>query len=120
MGFRWLKTNSIAIPEFRRKVRKTWDNPYGVFGNDNGHTMPDEESPLLQNSSGGYGHQRRGSALRQFLFDRHHTPGQDSDNRVVRWSANAFNVAKATLLSSKCDSRFPKRLIPDTVLTLRI
>lgn len=80
--------------------------------------MPDEESPLLLNSSGGHGHERRGSTLRQVLFDRHHTPGQDSDNRMVRWSANAFNVAKVTLLSSKCNSNSPERLTSGTELTL--
>lgn len=57
----------------------------------------DEESPLL-----GY-HSRdesRASFLRRVLFDRRHTPGMDSDNFFVRWTASIFNVTKVTLLSS--------------------
>lgn len=63
--------------------------------------MPDEESPLLVNSyHGGPGNEGRGSWLRQVLFDRRHTPGQDSDKLAIRWAANVWNVFKATLLSS--------------------
>lgn len=61
----------------------------------------DEESPLL-----GY-HSReesRASFLRRVFFDRRQTPGTDSDNLLVRWSARTFNVIKVTLLSSKCTS----------------
>lgn len=64
--------------------------------------MPDEESPLLVNSyHGGSGPETRGSWLRQVLFDRRHTPGQNSEKLAIRWTANVWNVIKATLLSSK-------------------
>ncbi|RKU49324.1 hypothetical protein DL546_009845 [Coniochaeta pulveracea] len=63
--------------------------------------MPDEESPLLVNSyHGGSGPETRGSWLRQVLFDRRHTPGQNSEKLAIRWTANVWNVIKATLLSS--------------------
>lgn len=88
-----LLTNSAAVVGFRRQLRKTWSNQNGV---DHGHIM-DEESPLLGNHSR---EESRAAFLRRVFFDRKHTPGQDSENRLVRWSASTFNVAKVTLLSS--------------------
>jgi hypothetical protein len=97
MGSFWL-TDATAVVEFRRKLRKTWTQSNGT--RNNGHIM-DEESPLL-----GY-HSRdesRASFLRRVFFDRKHTPGMDSGNLFVRWSARVFNVTKVTLLSSTYSS----------------
>lgn len=85
-------TDSAAVVDFRRKLRKTWSGG----AHNNGHVM-NEESPLL-----GY-HSReetRASFLRRVFFDRRQTPGTDSENVLVRWPAQAFNVTKVTLLSS--------------------
>ncbi|KAB5566515.1 calcium/proton exchanger [Coniochaeta sp. 2T2.1] len=93
MGSLWL-TDSPAVVDFRRQLRKTWTRPSRT--DTNGHIM-DEESPLLghhaQNES-------RTSFLRRVFFDRRQTPGMNSDNFAVRWTARTFNVTKVTLLSS--------------------
>lgn len=101
MGRSLLKTFHIAVPDFRRQLRKTWDHPFSVSNGDNGHTMADEESPLLVNPYGRTGTARSGSTMRQVFLDRRHTPGMESENTMVRYMASAFNVLKATLLSSK-------------------
>ncbi|KAK4166474.1 Sodium/calcium exchanger protein-domain-containing protein [Cladorrhinum sp. PSN259] len=66
-------------------------------GHANGHIMngDDEYRPLL-------GHPRSASQskFRHFLLNRTSTPGTDSPNIFVRWPAQAWNVFKATLLSS--------------------
>jgi Ca2+:H+ antiporter len=89
----WL-TDPPAVVDFRRKLRKTWDRPSGAH--DHAHIM-DEESPLLSYRPR---EENRDSVLRHVFFDRRHTPGMDSDNLVVRYSARVFNVVKVTLLSS--------------------
>jgi len=58
--------------------------------------MPADETTGLLN---GNGVQRQGT-LREFFLNKKHTPGMESDNVIVRWNANTFNVAKVTLLSS--------------------
>ena len=93
MGILWL-TDSPAVVDFRRKLRKTWDG--ATTTHNNGHIM-DEESPLLGYHSG---EESRASFLRRVFFDRRSTPGMDSDNVMVRWPARVFNVTKVTLLSS--------------------
>lgn len=96
MGSLWL-TDSPAVVDFRRKLRQTWT---GHSAHDNGHIM-DEESPLLGYHSG---EESRASFLRRVFFDRRQTPGTNSDNLFVRWSARIFNVVKVTLLSSMSSS----------------
>jgi len=56
-----------------------------------------EVSPLLgANGNGSAGH----STLRNIFLDKRHTPGMDSENRVVRSLANVLNITKVTLLSN--------------------
>lgn len=38
--------------------------------------------------------------MREFLFNKRHTAGMDSDNKMVKLSAEAFHVTKVTLLSN--------------------
>ena len=58
-----------------------------------------EESPLLGGGANGNGVSRH-STLHGILFDKKHTPGMDSENKIVRWGANTLNVTKVTLLSN--------------------
>lgn len=61
-----------------------------------------EESPLLAGANGngnGNGISRH-STLHSILFDKKHTPGMESENKMVRWGANTLNIAKVTLLSN--------------------
>lgn len=59
---------------------------------------PDESTPLINGRSGS---DSDGPGFwRQMLLDPRHTPGTDSSNHAVRYSAHVFNVTKATLLSS--------------------
>ena len=56
-----------------------------------------EDTPLLgANGNGASQH----STLRDIFFDKRHTPGMDSENRVVRSLANTLNITKVTLLSN--------------------
>ena len=87
-------TDSPAVVDFRRQLRKTWNKPTAT--DNNGHIM-DEESPLLGHHSR---NESRTSFLRRVFFDRRQTPGMDSDNFAIRWTARTFNVTKVTLLSS--------------------
>lgn len=59
-------------------------------------TMPADETTGLLNGNG----VRRQGTLHEFFLNKRHTPGMESGNRFVRWNANAFNVAKVTLLSN--------------------
>lgn len=74
-----------------------------------------ERTPLLnglngESSNGNQNHilgdvHRERSAAFQFFFDSKHTPGNDSDNFVVRSLAYTWHVTKVTLLSSKFCAR---------------
>lgn len=46
------------------------------------------------------GGDRRKSTFREFFLNKNHTPGDESENRLVRGSAKAFNVTKVTLFSN--------------------
>ncbi|EHK23912.1 Ca2+ transporter [Trichoderma virens Gv29-8] len=68
-----------------------------------------ERTPLLnglngESSNGNHNHildrGRERSAAFQFFFDSKHTPGNDSDNFVVRSLAYTWHVTKVTLLSN--------------------
>ena len=61
---------------------------------------PDENTPLINGHSGSDGNGDGPGFWRQVLLDPRHTPGTDSSNHAVRYSAHVFNVTKATLLSS--------------------
>ncbi|EON99863.1 putative calcium proton exchanger protein [Phaeoacremonium minimum UCRPA7] len=61
---------------------------------------PDENTPLINGHSGSDGNGDDPGFWRQVLLDPRHTPGTDSSNHAVRYSAHVFNVTKATLLSS--------------------
>lgn len=56
----------------------------------------DEHTGLLN----GDANNRRRSTLYELFLNKHHTPGMDSDNKLVRWPARGFNVTKVTLLSN--------------------
>ncbi|KAG9245692.1 Sodium/calcium exchanger protein-domain-containing protein [Calycina marina] len=56
-----------------------------------------ETTPLLgANGNGSANH----ITLHNILFNKHHTPGMESDNRLVRSAANTMHVTKVTLLSN--------------------
>lgn len=57
----------------------------------------DEHTGLLNGQNGGI---ERQNSVRDFLFNKRHTAGQDSENKLVKVSAQAFHVAKVTLLSN--------------------
>ena len=61
-----------------------------------------EQSPLLNgNQSGnGNGDTTPKSSLHEIFLNRKHTPGMESENKVVKAGAHIFNVAKVTLLSN--------------------
>lgn len=105
--------NNTANVSFREQVRRTWDSntskPVSDAGRDDGAS---ESSPLLGNGSGGQPHLRdadgdepranghsRNKTV-QFFFDTERTPGSDSDNVFVKYSAYTWHVTKVTLLSS--------------------
>ena len=67
-----------------------------VASSTNPPTMPANETTGLLNGS----RARRQGALHDFFLNKRHTPGMESENVFVRWNANAFNVAKVTLLSN--------------------
>ncbi|RDW88814.1 hypothetical protein BP6252_00846 [Coleophoma cylindrospora] len=48
----------------------------------------------------GNGNDRRKSTLYEIFLNKHHTPGMDSNNRLIRWPASGFNITKVTLLSN--------------------
>jgi len=54
-----------------------------------------EHTPLVN----GGGAQRQ-NTLKEFFFDRKHTIGQDSDNKLVKISAEIWHITKVTLLSN--------------------
>ena len=60
------------------------------------NAMPADETTGLLNGNG----VRREGTLHEFFLNKRHTPGMESDNVIVRWNANIFNVAKVTLLSN--------------------
>jgi Ca2+:H+ antiporter len=57
-----------------------------------------EQTGLLSgNQDGG---DRHSSSIGEFLLNKRHTPGMESENRFVRVPANVFNVTKVTLYSN--------------------
>jgi Ca2+:H+ antiporter len=58
--------------------------------------MPADENTGLLNGNG----VRREGTLHELFLNKRHTPGMDSENTLIRWNANVFNVAKVTLLSN--------------------
>ncbi|EEY21930.1 vacuolar calcium ion transporter [Verticillium alfalfae VaMs.102] len=104
--------NNTANVSFREQVRRTWDSntskPVSDAGREDGAS---ESSPLLGNGSGqphlrdadgdeprANGHSRNKTV--QFFFDTERTPGSDSDNVFVKYSAYTWHVTKVTLLSN--------------------
>jgi len=64
--------------------------------NTTSNTMPADETTGLLNGNG----VRQEGTLHEFFLNKRHTPGMESNNAIVRWNANIFNVAKVTLLSN--------------------
>ncbi|KAM0144801.1 hypothetical protein ACHAP3_000834 [Botrytis cinerea] len=58
----------------------------------------DENSHLL--GVNGHAGDRRKSSVHDFFLSKRHTPGTDSDNAIVSYSASAWHVGKVTLYSS--------------------
>ena len=56
----------------------------------------DEHTGLLSGQNG----DARQHGLREFFFNKRHTAGMDSQNKLVKWSAEAFHITKVTLLSN--------------------
>lgn len=67
---------------------------------DNMSNDRDELSPLLANGGGGAGGSNGRSTLHELFLNRKHTPGMESDNKIVSVLAHSFNVTKITLLSN--------------------
>jgi len=57
-----------------------------------------EQTPLL--GTNGNGGVRREGTFHELFLNKRHTPGMDSENSLVRGSANIFNITKVTLLSN--------------------
>lgn len=57
----------------------------------------DEHTGLLSGINGGT---QRQDTLRDFFLNKRHTAGTDSDNKIVKLSAEAWHVTKVTLLSN--------------------
>lgn len=83
-------------PSFHDQVRRTF-NVGGKHHNGGVH----EQTPLLgtDNANGEHGHGH--SNTWEFFFNTHRTPGQDSDNKLVKAGASVWHTTKATLLSSE-------------------
>lgn len=62
----------------------------------NGGSHADETTGLLN----GGANTGRKSTLYDVFLNKHHTPGTDSGNKLVRWSAQSLNVTKVTLFSN--------------------
>ncbi|KAJ3543575.1 hypothetical protein NM208_g3507 [Fusarium decemcellulare] len=101
----------IAYPAFRKQVRRTWSGRnsgrrVGRIRSDYEIANPglcDERSPLLDATPVNeerYGFMRR-------LMNSKTTPGKDSPNRLVKWSAHAFHVTKVTLMSNYVNVLLP-------------
>lgn len=65
-----------------------------------GDGSANESTGLLSNRWNGTDSNRRHSTLHEFFLNTSHTPGMDSDNVLVQYSASGWNVAKVTLFSS--------------------
>ncbi len=64
-----------------------------------------EQTGLLSGQNGGAegGPERKKSSMTQFFeffANKHHTAGMESENKLVRYSANALQVTKMTLYSN--------------------
>ena len=59
-----------------------------------------EQTPLLPANGNGNGDTRRKSTLHELFLNRRYTPGMDSDNKLVRGSADVLHITKVTLLSN--------------------
>lgn len=70
-------------------------------------TVANERTPLINgesaSSNGNHHHliHQDHSKAYQFFFDSKHTPGNDSENVVVRSLAYTWHITKVTMLSSK-------------------
>ena len=84
-------------PKFRKNLQRIKSGTYRITGE-----MPapangsDEHTGLLSGQNG----VARQNSVRDFLFNKRHTAGTDSENKLVKVSAEAFHVAKVTLLSN--------------------
>lgn len=63
---------------------------------------PGETTSLLANGNGQQSSRAEApEGWRHFFFNRRKTPGTQSENRMVRYSASTWHVTKVTLLSSE-------------------
>ncbi len=67
----------------------------------NGNATPHEGTALLGVSEGPDGHRKSTlAAFFEFMVNKNHTAGMDSQNKFVSIPASAFHVAKVTLYSN--------------------
>ncbi|KAL1896162.1 Vacuolar calcium ion transporter [Sporothrix stenoceras] len=116
-------SDDTASVNFRRGIQKVVNGTYGSTDNADGTGSRvnsilsggagNEAAPLLvgagaasrRSTSGSYiphvhtAGEHHGFA-RRLLFDKYHTPGYNSSNVFVRYTAHVLNITKATLYSS--------------------
>ena len=63
------------------------------------NNMPADENTGLLGVNGNQRVRKR-STLHEFFLNKRHTPGMESDNKIVRLNAHIFNITKVTLLSN--------------------
>ena len=73
----------------------------GVNNNERTPLINGSSSPNDDGAEGDNHYPTQSSDTMVFLFNSEHTPGKDSDNVAVRWSAQSWHVTKVTLMSSE-------------------
>lgn len=86
------------VTSSRRNSSNT--NPMTPSSAHPGDGSANESTGLLSNRWNGTDSNRRHSTMHEFFLNTSHTPGMDSDNLLVQYSASGWNVAKVTLYSS--------------------
>ncbi|KAF7864284.1 uncharacterized protein EAF02_010252 [Botrytis sinoallii] len=90
----------VSQPKYRRELARvrSLPSPNNRINSGNMSNGVDETSRLL--GVNGHAGDRRKSSVHEFFLSKRHTPGTDSDNVMVSYSASAWHVGKVTLYSS--------------------
>ncbi|KAF7904304.1 hypothetical protein EAF00_001638 [Botryotinia globosa] len=90
----------VSQPKYRRELARVRSLPSqsNRINSGNMSNGVDETSRLL--GVNGHAGDRRKSSVHEFFLSKRHTPGTDSDNVMVSYSASAWHVGKVTLYSS--------------------
>ena len=73
---------------------------------------PGETTALLANGRGRErSHTEAPEGWKHFFFNSRSTPGTESPNRLVRYSASTWHVTKVTLLSSESPAAVRRELL---------